>query len=105
MKLKTSRKELQKRFATLIYIARAEGVQPPAALVLRGKPKCTRKGEGKDTSVKVNTRLPASTLIKGEMAKYNKSCWVYYDSKFRTSACLDGCIAGFKEMASGAGRN
>ena len=36
--VRTAHKELEKRFATLVYVARAQGPQPPPIIVLPGKP-------------------------------------------------------------------
>jgi len=77
--VRTSHKELEKRLATLVYVARAEGLQPPPIVVLAGKP-C------KEASQRINpyhTRLPASTLIKNEMKDYTKGVWVLRSKHLR----------------------
>ena len=62
VQVKVAHKELEKRFATLVYVARAEGAQPPPILVLAGKPFVQKKPNG--TVKAINTRLPASTVIR-----------------------------------------
>jgi len=44
--VRTAHKELEKRFATLVYVARAEGPQPPPILVLAGKPEVKKNPDG-----------------------------------------------------------
>jgi len=86
--VKRSRKELGKRFATLLYIARAEGKQPPPILILKGKPQqIERKIKGKIVT-EINTRKPSSWRLLPEMLSYSQGVWVYFDPKFRTSVSV-----------------
>ena len=99
VQVRVAHKELEKRFATLVYVARAEGRQPPPILVLAGKPFVKKPPKG---LVKViDTRIPASTIIKNEMGKYAKGVWIYYDPKSRTSqAVLRDILTDLKKWRS-----
>src|SRR5690606_23780056 len=79
-----SRKELEKRFATLVYCCRAEGVQPPPILVLKGKPSSEKKMRNGKEVLHIDTRIPSSTRLMNEMKNYNSEVWIYWDIKFRT---------------------
>jgi len=81
--VRIAHKEMEKRFAALVYVARAQGPQPPPIIVLPGKPFVQKNA---DKSIKrIDTRVPASTIVRNEQSKYTKGVWVYYDPKFRTS--------------------
>lgn len=83
--LRKSRKEICKRFATLVYICRAEGVQPPPILVLKGVPSRSEEIVKGKVITRINTRKPASSRLKPELKEYEEGTWVYFDPKFRTS--------------------
>ena len=54
----------------------------------------------------IDTRIPASTLVRNEQKKYSKGVWVYYDPKFRTSqAVLKDILTDLKKWLRDQGED
>ena len=79
VQLRRASKELEKRFATIVYVARCAGEQPPPILIFKGKPSTDKKRD------LIDTHKPASRRLRKELPNYDERVWVYWDPKFRTS--------------------